>query len=159
MERRYPAQSNVNPMGKKHTLSQSHSSDGVWSKSMEDLPIHKTSTTTRNLSGHLANLDTPKATAQSKTLPLAPLKTSSLHSILRNREADTRIMTTIQPLSRNTKLHKEPSFSSSLQSIQKKAQWSPTIITWKDSAAKVCRCSSLRAPLKFIFFGLLESSL
>ncbi|XP_048806549.1 xin actin-binding repeat-containing protein 1 isoform X1 [Lagopus muta] len=141
MERRYPAQSNVNPMGKKHTLSQSHSSDGVWSKSMEDLPIHKTSTTTRNLNGHLANLDTPKATAQSKTLPLAPLKTSSLHSILRNREADTRIMTTIQPLSRNTKLHKEPSFSSSLQSIHKKAQWSPTIITWKDSAAKEGRIS------------------
>lgn len=146
-------------MGKKHTLSESHSSDVFWSKSMEHLPSHKNSATTRNLNGHLTNLDTPKATPQSKTLPLTPLKTPSLHGILRNRETDTRIMTTIQPLSKNTKLHKEPSFSSSLQSIQRKAQWSPTIITWKDSAAKVSRCSSFKAPLKFIFIGWLESSL
>ncbi|XP_065601050.1 xin actin-binding repeat-containing protein 1 isoform X1 [Cyrtonyx montezumae] len=136
MERRYLAQSNVNPMGKKHTISQSHLSDVPWSKSMEDLPIHKTTTIEKNLKGHLTNLDTPKTTPQRKTLPLAPLKTPYLSGILRKREADTRIMTTIQPLSRNTKLHEESSFSSSLQSIQRKAQWSPTIITRKESTTK-----------------------
>ncbi|XP_035175576.1 uncharacterized protein LOC118163180 [Oxyura jamaicensis] len=136
MERRYLSQSNGNPMGKKHALSQSHCGDVSWSKSTEDLPIHKISATTRNLKGLLTTFDTRKVNPQSNTLPFAPLKTPSYNGILRKREADARILTTIQPLSRETKSHREPSFPSSLQSIQRKAQWSPATFTWKKSAAE-----------------------
>lgn len=134
MERRYLSQTNGNPMGKKYGLSQSHHGDVSWSKSTEDLPIHKISATTP--------FDTRKANPQSNTLPFDPLKTPPHNGILRKREADTRILTTIQPLSRETKPHREPSFPSSLQSMQR-MQWSPTTITWKKSASKVSRCSAL----------------
>lgn len=142
MERRYLSQTNGNPMGKKYGLSQSHHGDVSWSKSTEDLPIHKISATTRNLQGLPTPFDTRKANPQSNTLPFDPLKTPPHNGILRKREADTRILTTIQPLSRETKPHREPSFPSSLQSMQR-MQWSPTTITWKKSASKVSRCSAL----------------
>lgn len=133
-------------MGKKHALSQSHRSDISWSKSMEDLPIPNINAQTRNLKGLLTSFDTPRATQRCKTLPFTPLKTPSPNGILRKRENDARIMTTIQPLSMDTKPHKDPSFPSSLQTIQRKAQWSPATIKWKESPVKVSRCSSLKAP-------------
>lgn len=141
MERRYLSQTNGNPMGKKYGLSQSHRGDVSWNKSTEDLPIHKISATTRNLQGLPTPFDTRKANPQSNTSPFAPLKTPPHNGILRKREADTRILTTIQPLITETKPHREPSFPSSLQSMQR-MQWSPTIITWKKSASKVSRCSA-----------------
>ncbi|XP_063180407.1 xin actin-binding repeat-containing protein 1 isoform X1 [Chroicocephalus ridibundus] len=136
MERRYLSQTNASPMGKKHDLSQSHRSDTSWSKSMEDLPIPNTNAPTRNLKGLLTSFDTPKATQRCKTLPFAPLKTPSPNGILGKREADTRIMTTIQLLSMETKPHKDPSFPSSLQSIHRKAQWSPVTVKWRESPVK-----------------------
>ncbi|XP_075562273.1 xin actin-binding repeat-containing protein 1 isoform X1 [Pelecanus crispus] len=136
MERRYLPQTNVSPMGKKHVLSQSHPSDKCSSKSMEDLPIPNISAPTRNLRGLLTSFDTPKATPWHKSSHFAPLKTPSPNGILMKREADARIMTTIQPLSMESKLHKDPSFPSSLQSIHRKAQWSPAAIKWKESPAK-----------------------
>ncbi|XP_054673404.1 xin actin-binding repeat-containing protein 1 isoform X2 [Grus americana] len=144
MERRYLSQTSVSPMGKKHALSQSHCSDMSWSKSMEDLPIPNINAPTRNLKGLLTSFDTPKATQRCKTLHFAPLKTPSPSGILREREADTRIMTTIQPLSVETKPRKDPSFPSSLQSIQRKAQWSPATTKWKESPAKEGKMSHNR---------------
>lgn len=116
---------------------------------MEDLPIPNINAPTRNLKGLLTSFDTPKATQRCKTLHFAPLKTPSPSGILREREADTRIMTTIQPLSVETKPRKDPSFPSSLQSIQRKAQWSPATTKWKESPAKVSSCFSLKAPGDF----------
>ncbi|CAM9238821.1 unnamed protein product [Bubo scandiacus] len=144
MERRYLSQTNVSPMGKNYVLSQSHPSDMYLSKSMENLPISNISGPTRNLKGLLTSFDIPKATPLCKSLHFASLKISSPNGILRKREADARIMTTIQPLSMETKPHKDQSFPSSLQSIQRKARCSPAIIKWKESPAKVSWCSSLK---------------
>ncbi|PKU35857.1 xin actin-binding repeat-containing protein 1 [Limosa lapponica baueri] len=136
MERRHLSQNKVSPMEKKHALSQSHRTDMSWSKSMEDLPIPNINVPARNLKGLLTSFDIPKTTQRCKTLPFAPLKTPSPNGILRKREADARIMTTIQPLSMETKPHKDPSFPSSLQRIQRKAQWSPDTIKWNESPVK-----------------------
>ncbi|KAM7123663.1 xin actin-binding repeat-containing protein 1 [Ciconia maguari] len=144
MERRYLSQTNVSQMGKKHASSQSHPSDMCPSKSMEDLPIPNISAPTRNLKGVLTSFDTPKATPRCKSSHFAPVKTPSPNSILRRREADARIMTTIQPLSMETKPHKDPSSPSSLQSIQRKEQWSPATIKWKASPAKEGKLSRSR---------------
>lgn len=152
MERRYLSQTNVT-MGKKHALFQNLPSDMCSSKSMEYLPIPNISAPTRNLREILTSFDTPKATPQCKSLHFAPLKTPTSSGILRKKEPDARIMTTIKPLSTETKLHKDPSFPSSLQSIQKKAQWSPATIKWTESPAKVSRCSSLRAPGNLFSLG------
>jgi len=146
MERRYPSQTNVSPMGKKTARSQSHHSNMSWSKSMEALPIPNINASKRNIKELLTSFDTPKAAQQCKTLHCAPLKTSSPNGILRKREADARVMTKIQPLSMDNKPRKDPSFPSSLQSIQRKAQSSPATIRWKESPAKVSRCSSLKSP-------------
>ncbi|XP_064361774.1 xin actin-binding repeat-containing protein 1 isoform X2 [Dromaius novaehollandiae] len=144
MERRHLSQANVNPMGKKCALSQNHLNDVSRSKSMEDLPMHNIGPTRRNLRGLLTSFDIAKATPRSKTLSFAPLKTASPNGILRKREADTRIMTTIQPLSRESKPRKDASFPSSLQGSQRKAQWSPATITWKESAEKEGKLPSSR---------------
>ncbi|KAM9302631.1 xin actin-binding repeat-containing protein 1 [Morus bassanus] len=136
MERRFVSQTKVSPMEKKHALAQSHPRDMCLSKSMEDLPIPNISAPTRNLKGLLTSFHTAKATPQCKSLHFAPLKTPSPNGILRKREADPRMMTTMQPLSMETKSHKDPSFPSSLQSIQRKAQWSPATIKRKESTAK-----------------------
>ncbi|XP_030368703.1 uncharacterized protein LOC115619882 isoform X2 [Strigops habroptila] len=136
MERRHLSQINVSPMGKSYAFSQSHPTDTCSSKSMEDLPIPNISAPARNLKGLLTSFDTPKATPRCKSLHSASLNTPSPSGILRKREADARIMTTIQPLGMETKLHKDPSFPSSLKSIQRKAQRSPATINWKESTAK-----------------------
>ncbi|XP_071661451.1 xin actin-binding repeat-containing protein 1 isoform X2 [Patagioenas fasciata] len=136
MERRYLSQTNVSPMGKSCTLSQSHLSDTCSTKSMEDLPTPNISAPTKNLRGLQTSFDTPKATPRCKSLHFAPLKTPSPNGILRKKEADTRILTTIQPLSMEIKPHRDRPFPSSLQSIQRKAQWSPGTIKWKESPAK-----------------------
>ena len=154
MERRHLSQTNVSPMGKNHALSQSHPSDMCSSKSMEDLPIPNISAPTRNLKGLPTSFDTPKATPRCRSLHFAPLKTPSPNGILRKREADARIITTIQPLSMEIKPHKDPSFPSSLQSIQRKAQWSPATIKWNESPAKVSRCSSSKAPGNVFSLGV-----
>lgn len=154
MERRYLSQTNVSTMGKKHALFQNHPSDMCSSKSMEHLPIPNISAPARNLKGILTSFDTPKATPQCKSLHFAPLKTPTPNGILRKKEPDARIMTTVGPLSMETKLHKDPSFPSSLQSIQKKAQRSPATIKWMESPAKVSRCSSLRAPGNLFSLGI-----
>ncbi|KAK2512639.1 hypothetical protein Q9233_016124, partial [Columba guinea] len=146
MERRYLSQTNVSPLGKSCTLSQSHLSDVCLTKSMEDLPIRNISVPTKNLRGLQTSFDTPKATPRCKSLHFAPLKTPSPNGILRKKEADARILATIQPLSMESKPHRDPPFPSSLQSIQRKEQWSPGTIKWKESPAKVSRCSSLKAP-------------
>ncbi|XP_068790269.1 xin actin-binding repeat-containing protein 1 [Struthio camelus] len=137
MERGHLSQINDDPVGKKCALTQNHPNDASRSKSMEHLPMHNISLTKRNFRGLLTSCDTPKATPRSKTLSSTLLKTASPNGILRKREADTRIMTTIQPLmSRERKPCKDPSFSSSLQGNQRKAQRSPATITWKESTAK-----------------------
>ncbi|XP_062477366.1 xin actin-binding repeat-containing protein 1 isoform X1 [Pezoporus occidentalis] len=136
MERRYLSQINVSPMGKNYAFSQSHPSGVCSSKSMEDLPFGNISAPTRNLKGLLTIFDTPKATPQCKTLPSASMNTPSPNGILRQREADARVLTTIQSPSMDTKAHKDPSFPSSLQSIQRKAQRSPVTIKWKESTTK-----------------------
>lgn len=139
-------------MGKKHALSQSHTSDMCSSKSTEDLPIPNISAPTRNLKGLLTSFDSPKATPRCKSF--APLKTPPPNGILRKGEADDRIMTTIQPLSMETKPHKDPSFPSSLQSIQRKTQWNPATVKWKESPAKVSRCSSSKPPENLFPLGV-----
>ncbi|XP_057254277.1 uncharacterized protein LOC130593268 [Pezoporus wallicus] len=136
MERRYLSQINVSPMGKNYAFSQSHPSGVCSSKSMEDLPFPNISAPTRNLKELLTIFDTPKATPQCKTLPSASMNTPSPNGILRKREADARMLTTIQSPSMDTKAHKDPSFPSSLQSIQRKAQRSPVTIKWKESTTK-----------------------
>ncbi|XP_068002034.1 xin actin-binding repeat-containing protein 1 [Melanerpes formicivorus] len=136
MERRHLSQAKVSPMGKSSALYQSHPTNVRLSKSMEDLPIPDISAPKRNLKELLAIFDTPKANPQHKSLHFAPLKTPSPNDISRNRKADTRIMTTIQPLSMETKPRKDLSFPSPLQSIQKKALWSSDTTKWKESPAK-----------------------
>ncbi|KAJ7410167.1 hypothetical protein BTVI_54124 [Pitangus sulphuratus] len=145
MERRYPSQANVLSMGKNYSLSPSHASNMCSSKSMEGLPIPNISAPTRSLEGLPTNSDTPKVTPRCKRSHCAPLKTPSPRGLSRKREDDASTMTTIQPLSMETKPHKDPPFLSSLRSIQRKAQWSPDTIKWKESSAKVSRCSS-KAP-------------
>ncbi|XP_039236691.1 uncharacterized protein LOC113994413 isoform X2 [Pipra filicauda] len=144
MERRYPPQANVLSVGKTYALSPSHPSNMCSSKSMEGVPIPNIGAPTRNLKGLLTNSDTPKVTPHCRRLHCAPLKTPSPKGLLRMREPDASTMTTIQPLSMETKPHKDPSFLSSLQSIQRKAQWSPATIKWKESSAKEGKLSHER---------------
>ncbi|XP_027551272.1 xin actin-binding repeat-containing protein 1 isoform X1 [Neopelma chrysocephalum] len=144
MERRYPSQANVLSMGKTYALSPSHPSNMCSGKTMEGVPIPNISAPTRNLKGLLANSDTPKVTPRCKRLHCAPLKTPSPKGLLRTREPDASTMTTIQPLSMETKPHKDPSFLSPLQSIPRKAQWSPATIKWKESSAKEGKLSHER---------------
>ncbi|XP_071416589.1 uncharacterized protein [Pithys albifrons albifrons] len=136
MERRYPSQTNATPMGKNYALSPSHPSNMCPNKSMEGLPIPNISAPTRNLKGLLTSSDTPKVTPRCKSLHCAPLKTPPPKGLLRKREADASPMTTIQPLSMEPRPRKDPSFLSSLQNFQRKAEQSPATIKWKESSAK-----------------------
>ncbi|KAM8810461.1 uncharacterized protein ACNFOS_015128 [Eudromia elegans] len=146
MERRHLSQANVNPMEKKCALSQNHPNDVSRSKSMENIRP-----TRSNLRGLLTSFDTPKSTPRNNTLSFAPLKTTIPSGVLRKREADTSIMTTIQPLSRERKPCKDASFPSSLQGNQRKAQWSPATIPRKESAAKVRSGCFVRGAVKVDF--------
>lgn len=147
MEARYPSQNNIIPVGKNHALPQSHPCDMCSSKPMEGVPIPKTGAPARNFRGLPTSSDTPKITPHCKSSHSAPLEAPSPKGPLRKREAGhASILTTIQPLSMESKPHRDPAFLSPLQSIQRKARWSPATTTWKESAAKVSRCSSSKGP-------------
>lgn len=148
MERRHLSQTSVSPEGKSCALSQSHPGDTHSSKSMEDLPTPNISAPTRNPRGLMTSLGTPKAAPH-----FAPLKTPSPNGILRKREANAGIMTTIHPLSVATKPLKDPSLPSSLQSMQRKAEWNPATVRWKEPPVKVSRCSS-QAPRNVFSLGV-----
>ncbi|KAL2307157.1 hypothetical protein Nmel_000105 [Mimus melanotis] len=134
MEARYPSQNNVIPVGKSCASPRSHPCDMCSSKPMQGVLIPKIGAPARNFRGLLTSSDTPKISPQSKSSRCAPLEAPSP---LRRREADhTSILTTIQPLSMDSKPHRDPAFPSPLQSIQRKARWSPATTTGKESAAK-----------------------
>uniref|UniRef100_A0A8C0ZAM1 Xin actin binding repeat containing 1 n=7 Tax=Passeriformes TaxID=9126 RepID=A0A8C0ZAM1_CYACU len=138
MEARYPSQDNAIPVGKTRALPRSHPCDMCSSKPMEGVPIPKTGAPARNSRGLLASSDTPKVTIpHCQSSPCAPLEAPSAKGPLRRREADhTSILTTIQPLSMESKAHRDPAFLAPLQSIQRKARWSPATTPGKESAAK-----------------------
>ncbi|XP_056372126.1 xin actin-binding repeat-containing protein 1-like, partial [Oenanthe melanoleuca] len=118
MDARYPSQNNVIPVGKSCALPPSHPCDMCSSKPKEGVPIPKIGAPARNFtpscrSSHCAPLEAP--------------------SPLRRREDDhTSILTTIQPLSMDSKPHRDPALLSPLQSIPRKARWSPATTTGKE---------------------------
>lgn len=146
MEAKYPSQNNATPVGKNCALPRSHPHDMCPSKPVEGAPIPKIGAPARNFKGLLTRCDTPKSTPCCKSSPCAPLEAPSPKGPVRRREADhTSILTTIQPLSLESKPHRDPAFLSPLQSSQRKARWSPATTTGKESAAKVSRCSSSKS--------------
>ncbi|XP_063033304.1 xin actin-binding repeat-containing protein 1 isoform X1 [Melospiza melodia melodia] len=135
MEARCASQSNATPVGKNCTLPRSHPCAMCPSKPMEGAPIPKIPA--RNFRGLLTSCDTPKTTPHCRSSPCAPLEAPSPKGPVRKREADlTSILTTVQPLSLESKAHRDPAFPSPLQSIQRKARWSPATTPGKKSATK-----------------------
>lgn len=140
MEARYPSQNNAIPVGKNRVLPRSHPCDVCSGKPTEAVPIPKIGAPARNFRGLLTSSEIPPHCQNSHC---APLEAPSPKGPLRKREADySNILTTIQHLSLESKPHRDPAFLSPLQSIQRKAPWSPATTTGKESAAKVSRCSS-----------------
>uniref|UniRef100_A0A803W8H8 LIM zinc-binding domain-containing protein n=1 Tax=Ficedula albicollis TaxID=59894 RepID=A0A803W8H8_FICAL len=126
MDARYPSQNNVIPVGKSCALPPSRPCDMCSSKPKEGVPIPKIGAPARNF--------TPQITPRCRSSHCAPLEAPSP---LRRREDDhTSILTTIQPLSMDSKPHRDPALLSPLQSIQRKARGSPATTTGKESAAK-----------------------
>ncbi|RMC04719.1 hypothetical protein DUI87_17889 [Hirundo rustica rustica] len=137
MGSRYPSQNNAIPVGKNHALPRSHPCDMCSSKPMESAPIPKIGAPARNCRGVLTSSDTPQIPPHRKSSRCAPLEAPSPKGPLRRREVDhTSILTTIQPLSMESKAHRDPAFLSPLQSTQRKAPWSPATTAGKESAAK-----------------------
>ncbi|XP_030120076.4 xin actin-binding repeat-containing protein 1 isoform X1 [Taeniopygia guttata] len=135
MEARYPSQNNAIPVGKNCAFPQSHPCDMCSSKPMEGVPIPKTGAPARNFRGLLASSATPKITPRCESSPCAPLEAPSPKGPLRKRDHSS-ILTTIQPLSLESQPPRAPAFLSPLQSIQRKARWSPATTTGRESAAK-----------------------
>lgn len=147
MEARYSPQNNATPVGKNYALLRCHPCDMCSSKPTEGVPIPKIGAPARNFRGLLSSSDTPKIPPHSQSSHCAPLEAPSPKGPLRKRETDdTNTLTTIQPLSMESKAHRDPAFLSPLQSIQRKAPWSPATTTGKESAAKVSRCCSSKSP-------------
>lgn len=145
MEARYPSQNNVTAVGKSCALPPNPPCDMSSSKPTEGAPIPKIAAPARNFRALLASSDTPKITPHSKNC--APLASPS--PLRRRDDGHSSILTTIQPLSMDSKPHRGPALLSPLQSTQRKAQGTPT---GKESAAKVSRCSSSFYPYKFLGF-------
>lgn len=133
MEARYPSQNNVTAVGKSCALPPNPPCDMSSSKPTEGAPIPKIAAPARNFRALLASSDTPKITPHSKNC--APLASPS--PLRRRDDGHSSILTTIQPLSMDSKPHRGPALLSTLQSTQRKAQGTPT---GKESAAKVSRC-------------------
>ncbi|XP_066170957.1 uncharacterized protein [Sylvia atricapilla] len=134
MEARYPPQNNATPVGKNCALPRCPPCDVCPSKPTEAVPIPKISAPARNFRGLLTSSEIPPHCQNSHC---APLEAPSPKGPLRKREADhTNILTTIQPLSMESKPPRDPAFLSPLQSIQRKAPWTPATSSGKESAAK-----------------------